>query len=276
MPELPEVETVRRSLEPAIVDARVVAVYGSRAPLRGERAPAAALRRRWVGRRLERLVRRGKFLLLHAGSSPFVLLVHLGMSGRWVLEGARTRRPPHTHLELTLEGAGVLRLIAPRRFARALLLDRNELALYAPLARLGPEPLGRGFTARRLHAALASRTAPIKNALLDQRLVAGLGNIYVCEALWEAAVDPRTPANRLDPATCARVVRAIRTVLRRAIRNCGTTLRDYRDGAGVRGRYQALLRVYGRAGKACRRCGSSIVRFVQSGRSSFGCPRCQR
>ncbi|GIW72762.1 MAG: formamidopyrimidine-DNA glycosylase [Planctomycetota bacterium] len=278
MPELPEVETVLRTIAPASRGRRVRRVWGSRQPLRGgQPVPVAALRRALAGRRLARWWRRGKYLLAAVEGGRSVLALHLGMSGRLRIQRPGEPRAPHTHLVLGLEGGLELRLVDARRFGTVLLLDARRLVHEPPLAALGPEPLGRGALRPAAFArALARRRGPIKNALLDQRLLAGVGNIYACEALFEAGIDPRRPAAELDAKEAAALLAALRRTLGRAIRHCGTTLRDHADGWGVRGRYQRLLRVYGRAGEPCRRCGAPIVQLVQAARSTFACLRCQR
>jgi formamidopyrimidine-DNA glycosylase len=276
MPELPEVETVMRSVAPATVGRRVTGVWSSGLAMRGgEPVPAAKLRRALCGRPIAGWRRRAKYLLMDVEGGAASLVIHLGMSGRLQVTASGARREAHTHLVLGLEGRCSLRLTAPRRFARVACVPAEELAAWPPLATLGPEPLSRRLDARTLERTLAGRRQAIKVTLLDQRVVAGVGNIYASEALWEAGIDPRREAGSLDRAELQRLVRAVKATLRRAIRNCGTTLRDYRDGWGVRGRYQELLRVYANDGGACPRCGGLIESLRQAGRATYACLSCQ-
>jgi len=270
VPELPEVETTRRALARRLRHARIEAVELRRRDLR---TPVPAdLPARLAGRRLVAFGRRGKYLLL-VTDGPEVLLVHLGMSGRLVLDGPPR---PHTHLRLRFSGGAVLDYVDPRRFGTVDLVPRRDLLRDPRLAVLGPEPLAPGFDATGLGRALVGRRAAIRDVLLDQRVVAGLGNIYVCEALFAARIHPFAPAATLGPRTRARLVAAIRKVLEEAIGAGGSTLRDYVAADGRLGRFQNAFRVYGRAGAPCPRCGGAVVREARGGRSSFFCPRCQR
>lgn len=274
MPELPEVETVVRSLDPVLKQRRIEAVWTSGFPLHLQRAvDAVALVHALVGSCIHGVARRGKYLLLDVqGASPHVVLVHLGMSGRLVVAKAPTLRPPHTHVALTLAGGEELRFIDPRRFGLVKVASTREG--FPELAEMGPEPLDE-LDEERLAAALVGSRAPLKSFLLDQRKVAGLGNIYVCEALFEASLHPRKPA-RSARRYAGTLLAAIRKVLERGIANRGTTLRDYVDGAGHAGGNQHSLQVYGRAGEPCVRCGALIRRRVDAGRSTFFCAGCQK
>jgi formamidopyrimidine-DNA glycosylase len=273
VPELPEVETVRRSLVPGVVGRRVEAVACSGARLRLP-VDAEAWRRLTVGRRIEGLDRRGKYLLLGFGDA--VGVIHLGMSGRIALAPASSPRARHTHLELALEGGLALRLVDPRRFGVAVALDAAELEAFPPIAALGSDPLHDDIVPALVRAR-RSRVA-IRNVLLDQRIIAGIGNIYANEALHRAAVHPATPAARLGPRRMRRLAAAIGSVLDEALQTGGTTLRDggFVDAAGEAGRFVVWLAVYGRAGEPCPRCGAPIKRLALGGRSAFFCPRCQR
>jgi len=272
MPELPEVETIRRDLAACVVGETVEHVVWLdgrmvRGPVRSDELAA-----RLVGQRGCQVVRRGKFLVWKFASRAGLLL-HLGMSGRLVVEANPTAVwRPHTHLVLDLSSGAQVRLSDPRRFGRVTWLE--------PPARLpwplGPEPLSRTFTASRLEAVLAHRQAPIKALLLDQRIVAGLGNIYVDEALHRASVSTRQPGGTLQRDRVVALHRAIRHVLREAIADRGTTFLDYRDGRGEAGSHQRRLKVYGRAGEPCQRCGQPIARIVVAGRGTHLCPRCQQ
>ncbi len=272
MPELPEVETIRRSLLSRLEGRRLVAVAASGSPLRQPIQEAA-----WqacVGARLEDLTRRGKYLIGHLGRHAAVF--HLGMSGRLLVQPASSPAPAHTHLTLGFSDGLELRLVDPRRFGVAVVMPAEEVSLYPPLARLGVDPLEGDVEAAL--ASLAGSRAPIRNALLDQSVVAGLGNIYANEALARAGIRPTTPAGRLSPARRARLARATRDTLADALAAGGTTLADggFVDGDGNGGYFAVALRVYGREGQPCRECGATIRRAVMAGRSAFYCPRCQR
>jgi formamidopyrimidine-DNA glycosylase len=269
MPELPEVETIARALALRLEGRRIERLAQSRPDLR---FPLPRdLPRRVGGRRLDRVRRRGKFLLLDLDSS-LTLILHLGMSGRLVYDGPPAR---HEHLTFDFDDGTVLRFVDPRRFGMADLWPTAGLESHPMLARLGLEPLSPAFTTRRLQALLAGRRAPLKTALLDQRLIAGLGNIYVSEALFAARLSPERAAGSLGADEAARLVRAIRSVLRKATTAGGSSLRDYVQADGELGSFQSSFAVYGRLGLACPRCRGPIRRSVQSGRSTFFCPRCQ-
>ena len=278
MPELPEVETVRRGLAPRLEGRRLQRVVQRRPDLRWPLPERFAAR--LTGRRVLTVGRRAKYLqvLLDGGE---VLLVHLGMSGRMVLSLAPVLEPdPHDHVVLETEDGQAVRFNDPRRFGMMDLVPADQLDRHRLLAALGPEPLGDAFTADHLAGALAGRRTPIKAALLDQRIVAGLGNIYVCEALFQAGVSPRRLAASVQGARAARLVTAIRDVLTRAIAAGGSSIRDYVQADGELGYFQHAWAVYGREGERCPGCrcdgGAAIQRIVQSGRSTFYCPTRQR
>jgi formamidopyrimidine-DNA glycosylase len=278
MPELPEVETVMRGLRGRLEGRRIRAVSVNRGDLRWALPPDLA--RALTGARVLGLRRRGKYILirLEGGRS---LLLHLGMSGRIVLgEGAA---PPalHEHLVLETDAGTRIGLIDPRRFGTLDLLPTAEEDSHRLLAGLGPEPLDPGFTPDALSAALAGRRSSIKAALLDQRVVAGLGNIYACEALFRARLSPRRLAGSVPGARAARLVPAIRATLAEAIAAGGSSLRDYVQPSGELGYFQHAWQVYGHEGERCPRCPGppdcrGIARIVQSARSTFYCPRTQR
>jgi formamidopyrimidine-DNA glycosylase len=278
MPELPEVETVMRGLAVRL-EGRVLAdARAARADLRWPLPDLAPVR----GRRVLGLSRRGKYILIRF-EGGLVLLLHLGMSGRIVLSppGANAPSPPHEHVVFLTDEGWRAGFVDPRRFGSLDLLGPGEEATHPRLAGLGPEPLDDGFTAAVLSAALADRRTPIKAALLDQRTVAGLGNIYVCEALFRARISPRRSAHTVAGARAERLVPAIRATLADAIAAGGSSLRDYRQANGELGYFQHAWKVYGRAGERCERCPGppacdGIVSFVQAGRTSFSCPRTQR
>lgn len=301
MPELPEVETVRRGLAPVMEGARIVEAIARRPDLRWPLPERFA--ERLVGRRVAGLGRRAKYLTADlepgAGQPAEVLVMHLGMSGSFRIEmpeaeiatpGAfalpRSKAAAHDHVEFGFEGGARIVYNDPRRFGAMLLVPRAELAAHPLFRDLGPEPLGNAFDAATLAAACAGRRAPIKAVLLDQSVVAGLGNIYVCEALHRTGIAPDRPAasltdgsglTRHPTAPIPRLVEAIREVLDAAIRAGGSTLRDHAQVDGTLGYFQHTFRAYGRAGQPCLTpgCGGQIERLVQSGRSTFYCASCQ-
>jgi formamidopyrimidine-DNA glycosylase len=274
MPELPEVETLRRSLARRVVGARVIGVWTSGLPLRLQRpVPARALRRASLDRRIVAIRRVAKYLLVDTDAGD-VIVIHLGMTGRVLAAAAATPRPPHTHVVWTLDDGRELRFVDPRRFGWITAARPGKEAELPELRVLGAEPLS--LTVERLAALLARTRRAMKAFLMDQGNIAGLGNIYVSEALFLAGIHPAARADRLSAGAVARLRDAIVQVLRGAIANRGTTLRDYVDGAGRRGRNQFRLHVYGREELPCPRCGTPIRRVVDSGRSTFFCPACQK
>lgn len=275
MPELPEVETVARSLRPRLVGRRLQAVWTSGKPLRRP-VDRAALRRAAGGAEVEAVERRGKYLVLRLAGQR-VLLCHLGMTGRMVVEPAASPRAAHTHVAFVLDdGADELRYIDARRFGHLAALAAGELERSAELAVLGVDPLSPAFTAAGLEVALAGSRRAIKDFLLDQGRVAGIGNIYAAEALFVAEISPRRRADRLGRERAARLHAAVVSVLAAAVERRGTTISDYVDAEGRGGENQHHLAVYGREGQPCRRCGRAIRRLVQGARSTFFCPGCQR
>ena len=280
MPELPEVETVRRGLAPHLVGRRIVRVDQRRPDLRWPMPPD--LVQVLTGAQVTGLRRRSKYILADLDRDA-ALLLHLGMSGRVRIEGEGLGQfhhdpavlPRHDHLVLTTEDGTTITLNDARRFGAVDLVRSQDHPL---LAALGPEPLDEDFTPARLAAALAGRRTPIKAALLHQRIVAGLGNIYVCEALFRAGIHPTRPAGRIGPERVARLHAAIREVLWQAIEAGGSSLRDHRQTSGELGYFQHSFRVYGREGQPCLRegCGGTLKRIVQGGRSTWYCPACQR
>jgi formamidopyrimidine-DNA glycosylase len=272
MPELPEVETVRSRLEPGLVGRRfqrVEIVDGRLTRPESPDAVAAELQ----DERVEAVRRRGKYLVV-AFESGRVLLVHLRMTGGFH-HPAPDQATPHRRAEVQLDDGTTLAYNDVRRFGTWLLLEPGELEDYLA-ARIGSEPLESAFTTAAFGRALAGRRAPIKGALLDQKAVAGVGNIYADEALWQARIHPLRPAGELDPDEIAELRRAVRAVLRKGIERSGATLRDYRDPAGGRGRMQHEFRVYGRGGEPCERCGTPIAKIRVAGRGTWFCPSCQQ
>jgi len=270
MPELPEVEVIRRGLAPRLLGRRFLSVQVSDKPLRQASPPEKLIR--WLtGRRLVRLRRRGKYLIFHL-EEGVTLVLHLGMTGR-LLMGSLPPSLPHLHLVFTLEGGITLAFQDVRRFGQALVFPPGEPL--TPLEQVGREPFSRRVTPDWLAATAEGRSRPLKNFLLDGRILAGIGNIYACEIMFAAGLHPATPAGRLTPADWERVLRETRRILRRAIRQGGTTVNDYLNSRGETGLFQLELMVYGREGEPCRRCGATIKRLVQAGRSTFFCPGCQ-
>ena len=270
MPELPEVETTVRGLVPVLEGRRLVAVEARRADLRSAFPPD--LRQRLTGAAVIRLGRRAKYGLIDTDRGD-TLVFHLGMSGRWRIDPEEIGR--HDHFLLETDQGRRLALNDPRRFGSLDLVPTEALSSFAPFAKLGPEPLGHDFSADYLAAALAGRSAPIKALLLDQRIVAGLGNIYVCEALHMAGIAPGRAGGRISKQRLARLVQAVGQVLRAAIEAGGSTLRDYARPDGELGYFSKQWRVYGREGEPCG-CGAPIRRRAEGGRSTFFCASCQR
>ncbi|HRO12077.1 bifunctional DNA-formamidopyrimidine glycosylase/DNA-(apurinic or apyrimidinic site) lyase [Amaricoccus sp.] len=280
MPELPEVETVRRGLEPVLAGRRIVHAEVRRPDLRWPFPPRLA--ERLTGRRVDALRRRSKYLLADLDGAE-TLILHLGMSGRLLVSGAplgafhHAHPVPekHDHVVLDLEGGARITFNDARRFGAIDLAPTPALEAHRLLAGLGPEPLGNGFDGSYLAARLAGRRTPVKAVLGDQRVVAGLGNIYLSEALWRARISPLRLARDVTPAEAEALAAAVRAVLLDAIAAGGSSLRDYRRADGELGYFQHSFAVYDREGQPCPRCGGPIVRSVQSGRSSFWCPACQ-
>lgn len=273
MPELPEVETVRRSLLVPVVGRTIVGLRPAAfAAVMGSEG-IDAIRPRLFGRVVVGVRRRAKYLMLDLGDGTS-LLVHLRMTGR--LEVVPRAAPPlrFEHLAIELDDGNDLRFADQRKFGRVLHVVADDLRRLA--ARLGPEPLARSFTAARLTAALRRRPGKLKGVLLDQRLVAGLGNIYVDEALFRSRLHPERAANSLSKKELRRLHRAIRTVLREAVLRHGTTFSSFQDAAGETGQNQENLRVYGLGGRGdCPRCRRPLARTVVAGRGTHFCPRCQ-
>ena len=270
MPELPEVETTVRGLARILDGALIVHAETRRADLR--RPFPDDLVQTLTRATVTGLGRRAKYGLIHTDRER-TLVFHLGMSGRWRIDPEELGK--HDHLVLKTGSGHVLALCDPRRFGSVDLVASAALDRWPPFAALGPEPLGPGLTAQYLRAALAGRVATIKLMLLDQRIVSGLGNIYVCEALFRAKIDPRKAAGLVSLPALKRVVPAIRSVLEEAITAGGSSLRDYAQPSGELGYFAKQFDVYGREGEACR-CGGAVARIVQGGRSTWFCPKCQK
>ena len=283
MPELPEVETTVRGLALHLEGRRIARVAVNRPDLR--RPFPDGLAQHLTGARVTGLGRRAKYGLLHTDRET-TLVFHLGMSGRWRIDPEQPERHDHLVIETAADAQGpahVLALNDARRFGSVDLLASAALDAWPAFAALGPEPLGPGLSPAHLAAAFAGRIAPIKGLLLDQRIVAGLGNIYVCEALHRARIAPDRAAGLVTTAELARLVPAIRDVLGESIAAGGSTIRDYAQPNGELGYFAASWRVYGRAGEACLApgrggrgaCPGTVRREMHSGRSSFWCDTCQ-
>ena len=279
MPELPEVETTRRGLARVLEGAEIAAVEVRRPDLRWPLPPDLAAR--LEGRRVLRLDRRAKYILLHLNDGG-VWLIHLGMSGRLIVEpaghNAESRRNlPHVHVVVSTAAGDTVLYQDVRRFGSMdWVADEAALAIHPRLKTLGIEPLSNALNGPALERLFAGRVAPLKAALLDQRLIAGLGNIYVCEALYRAHLSPFREAGSLTAAEAAALALQIRATLEEAVTAGGSSLRDYVQTDGELGYFQHSWRVYGRAGEPCTcREGAVVVRAVQGGRSTFYCPSCQ-
>ncbi|WP_129791408.1 bifunctional DNA-formamidopyrimidine glycosylase/DNA-(apurinic or apyrimidinic site) lyase [Sphingosinicella sp. CPCC 101087] len=271
MPELPEVETTVRGLAPVLEGREIASIELRRGDLR--RAFPPDLRQRLTGARVTGLRRRAKYGLIDTDRGD-TLVFHLGMSGSWRIDPAETGL--HDHVTILTDEGRRLTLNDPRRFGSLDLVPTDALERSEPFLRMGPEPLGDGFDGAYLARALRGRVASVKAMLLDQRIVAGLGNIYVCEALNLAGIAPGRPAGRISRPRLDRLAEAVKAVLRAAIEAGGSTLRDYAQPNGELGYFSARWRVYGREGEACPACGAPIRRRVDGGRSTFFCGRCQR
>ncbi len=291
MPELPEVEIVRRGLAPAMEGASFASVTLNRADLRFPFQPGFA--RRLKGRRVERLTRRAKYIVAEI-ENGLGLAMHLGMTGRFtVLRGGAgggetpgafyyngDADPRHDHVIFAMSSGAVIRYNDVRRFGYMTLFEFAAMNAHPHFKDLGAEPLADELTADYLAQRALGKAQPLKAFLLDQRIVAGLGNIYVCEALFRAKLPPQAEAGELargkrGDAAAKRLAASIKAVLGDALLAGGSSIRDYRDASGARGGFQEKFDVYGRTGEPCRDCGSTVGRIVQQGRSTFFCPRCQ-
>ena len=275
MPELPEVETVRRGLALKISGRRILRAQLRRSDLRRPFPPALAAR--LEGALIGALSRRGKYILIELNADG-LLLLHLGMSGRVTAGSAALPPARHDHVVLTLDDGTAIRFNDARRFGLIDYVRRADAAQHPLLAGLGPEPLEPGFDGAYLGATLAGKLSTVKATLLDQRVVAGLGNIYVCEALFRAGLSPRRLAASIGRGRAERLAAAIRSVLTEAIAAGGSSLRDYVQADGALGYFQHHWAVYGREGNPCPGCdcGKGVRRIVQSGRSTFFCAKRQR
>ena len=270
MPELPEVETTVRGLARFLEGERIARVTLNRADLR--RPFPEGLVQALTGAVVTSLGRRAKYGLIHTDRGT-TMIFHLGMSGRWRIEPAEIEK--HDHLVLETGSGHVLALNDARRFGSVDLVDTDKLDAWPAFMALGPEPLGDDLTPAHLRNAFVGRFAPVKQLLLDQGIVAGLGNIYVCEALHRAHIRPDKEAGKVSLAALKRLVPAVREVLTESIAAGGSTIRDYAQPSGELGYFASSWQVYGREGAACQ-CGAPVQRFVQGGRSTFWCAKCQK
>lgn len=274
MPELPEIEVLRRSLEPFVIGDRIERVE-VRDPRLREPINARELVRRVSGRRIDRLDRRGKYLLLDL-EGGWTLGIHLGMSGRFTLVPKDEPMEPHEHVAFFLASGRKLRLRDPRRFGLVFTYKTAERDDDPHFSHLGVEPLEPGFSGRTLQAAAAGRRGPVKAFLMDGTVVVGAGNIYAAETLYRAGVHPLRSVARISAKSWDRIAGCLVEVLSQAVGEGGTTLNDFADGEGRSGYFQVSLSVYGREGEACDRCGRTLRRVVLGNRSTFFCPGCQR
>jgi len=270
MPELPEVETTVRGLEPVLKGRRISSIELRREDLRRPFPPD--LRQRLTGARVTALGRRAKYGLIETDRGD-TMIFHLGMSGSWRVDPAEIGK--HDHVVIETDEGRRLSLNDPRRFGSVDIVRTDERDSLEPFSKMGPEPLSDDFDGAYLERALDGRAAPIKALLLDQRIVAGLGNIYVCEALHGAGIAPGRAGGRIARARLDRLAETVKAVLRAAIQAGGSSLRDYVRPDGELGYFSSDWQVYGREGAVCH-CGSAIRRRVDSGRSTFFCPKCQR
>jgi len=283
MPELPEVETVRRGIESAMQDQVIISAEVNRPDLRWPFPPNMA--KRLSGARVVGLRRRSKYILVDLDSDE-TLIVHLGMSGRMLVSGIQVGQfhqehpapKKHDHVVFHMENGARVTFNDARRFGAMDLASTAAVEQHKLLASLGPEPLGNSFDETYLIGALSGKNSPIKSTLLDQRIIAGLGNIYVCEVLFRAKISPITKASELSKLRISKIVPIIREVLEEAILAGGSSLKDYRQTGGELGYFQHNFQVYDQENQLCSSVGCTgvIVRIIQAGRSSYYCPRCQR
>lgn len=281
MPELPEVETVRRGLAPVLEGKRILRAEARRPDLRFPLPENFA--GRLTGRTFGMLGRRAKYLVAELDRDE-ALIMHLGMTGRFTVSGAPTAGfvhetggdNRHDHVVFHVEGGQRVVFNDARRFGFMELWPLAKLDDYPPFAELGPEPLSNAFSGPYLRSVLKGRRSPIKAALLDQSVVAGLGNIYVCEVLFRSGISPLRPSGAISAARLDRLAEAIRAVIEEAIAAGGSSISDFAAADGGLGYFQHRFQVYDREGRVCHRCGGAVTRIVQSGRSSFYCRKCQR
>ena len=274
MPELPEVEVVRLGLSPHVAGRRVLEVICCHQKLRLP-VPKKKLGRWVVGAKVAALERRAKYLLFHMDNGA-LLVFHLGMTGKLGLFSKALACQKHDHLRLQLDTGNEIRFNDTRRFGSVQVFTREELTKTDPFAELGPEPFWQEFSPAYLVERAAKRTQPVKNFLMDNRVVVGIGNIYANETLFAAGISPVTPAKSLTRTQWKKIVSESRQVLNKAIACGGTTISDFVNPDGQQGYFQCELQVYGRGGEPCKRCKTAIIRTVMAGRATYHCPKCQR
>lgn len=274
MPELPEVETVRRSLEPHLLGRTIVQVKVLMPKVIKHPSPSRFVELMERGQ-IRELKRRGKYLLF-ALNSGYVWVTHLRMTGQFIYAKPADPLDKHTHLIINLDNGCELRYVDVRKFGLMYLLRPEEFNLAKGLFTLGPEPLDPEFTIGQLQERLAGKKRKLKQLLLDQTFVAGIGNIYADEILFDAGLHPERVAGSLSPKEAERLYHSMRKLLQLGIENRGTSIRNYVDGEGKAGGFQRLLKVYGKTGSACPKCGQPIVRKQVGGRSTYFCANCQR
>jgi len=282
MPELPEVETVRKGLQQYMEGQSIGKVEVFTSKLRWELPES--FEKNLSNQTITTIARRGKYLILEV-SNGHCLIVHLGMTGSFAIFSTNgfpkydnSLKDKNDHVVFHLGNGTVIAYNDPRKFGMMDLIPECNLGIYRPLKSLGVEPLGNGFDEKYLYTQLKTRSSPVKNFLLDQRVIAGIGNIYASEALWRAGISPLRKASRISQKKAGMLVVAIRDVLNDAINSGGSTLRNYRSVAGNLGYFQHQFCVYDQAGEPCKNadCSSYIRRIVQTGRSTFYCPSCQK
>ena len=272
MPELPEVETTRLGISPYVIGKKISEVIIRRFDLRWPVSPELA---EMAGRAFVSVKRRSKYLLLETDGGE-VVMVHLGMSGSLRILPEKEEWRKHDHIGVTLESGMQLRYHDPRRFGTVLVFPAGEVVSHPLLKNLGPEPLEEDFTGEHLHTALRNKSIPIKVAVMDAKVVVGVGNIYASESLFRSGIHPKLPANKLTKPKAEKLVAAIRQVLAESIEQGGTTLRDFLNSDGKPGYFKQRLFVYGRKGEPCRVCGSEISNEVMGQRATFWCAKCQK
>ncbi len=274
MPELPEVEVIRRGLQIHLPGRKVIEISAGNKKLRLP-MPRKNIKKYIQGARITAVDRRAKFLLIAMDNEAY-LVVHLGMTGRLGLFPADAPRSKHDHLRLQLDNNIELRFNDSRRFGSIQVLAPGSDCRNSIVANLGPEPLDRDYTAAYLETCAAGKSRPLKNFLMDSRVVAGIGNIYACEILFHAGLNPGKKVSRLNPKEWTKVVDSSRYVLQKAIACGGTTISDFVNESGNRGYFQLELQSYGKQGSPCQRCSTPIVKKTMAGRSTFFCPKCQK
>lgn len=273
MPELPEVETSRRGIEPHIVNCKIKDVIIRQHKLRWPIPKSLASKIK--NHKLKKVDRRGKYLLLHFGENDNTVIIHLGMSGSLRICTASTEAGKHDHIDFLFSNKKILRFTDPRKFGCVLWTDK-AIEEHKLISKLGPEPLSEDFNTDYLYAQSRKRTSSIKSFIMNSHIVVGVGNIYASESLFLAGISPKRRAGNLSRARCEKLVIAIRQILEAAIKQGGTTLRDFTRENGQPGYFAQQLQVYGRADQACPTCGKSIKQITQQSRSTFYCSTCQK